>query len=92
VPRWVEDPTPVISNLQQYIGQPERDPLAETATLAADRDRLVAQARDRLHGYPAPAIEQFESFLAAAQAATMLSEEHAFWIDYGCTYQAPSYS
>jgi pyruvate,water dikinase len=86
-PRWIEDPTPVIANLQNYISQPDRDLIAEQAALAAERDQLVAQARARLNGYPAPVVEQFELFLTAAQAATVLSEEHAFWIDYGCPYQ-----
>jgi pyruvate,water dikinase len=86
-PRWIEDPTPVIANLQHYIRQPDRDPLEELADTAAERERLVAQARERLTGYPAPVIEQFELFLKAAQTATVLSEEHAFWIDYSCMYE-----
>jgi pyruvate,water dikinase len=87
VPRWIEDPTPAIANLQHYIRQPDHDPLVELAALAAERDELLAQTRERLNGYPAPVVEQFELFLTAAQIATVLSEEHAFWIDYGCLYQ-----
>jgi pyruvate,water dikinase len=86
-PNWIEDPTPVITNLQHYIDQPERDPQAELAALAAKRNRLVAAARERLDGYPGPVREQFEALLTAAQTATVLSEEHAFWIDYASMYE-----
>ena len=86
-PSWIEDPAPVLINLQHYIGQPERDPHAELAALATARTRLVAAARDRLAGYPAPVREQFEALLSAAQTATVLSEEHAFWIDYASMYE-----
>ena len=82
-PTWGEDPAPVFANLQHYIDQPDREPQAEFAELAADRDRRVAAARAQLNGYPRPIVTQFEQFLAAAQTATMLSEEHAYWIDYG---------
>ena len=86
-PHWVEDSTPVLAVVRQYIGQPDRDPRAELMELAADRERRVAAARERLRGYPGPMVERFEHLLAAAQTATMLSEEHAFWIDYGTLYE-----
>src|SRR5581483_8972076 len=68
-------------------GQPDRDLAAERAALVAERERLVAATRERLHGYPRPVVEQFESLLKAAQAATVLSEEHGFWIDFSATYE-----
>lgn len=86
-PSWIEDPTPVLTSLQQYIGQAERDPDLQPMARAAERDHLVAVARERLAGYPGPVREQFELLLMAAQTATVLSEEHTFWIDYASMYE-----
>lgn len=87
-PSWLEDPTPVIETLQSYLSQPDRDLEAEAAALAAERERLVVEARERLRGYPQPAVAQFESQLQAAQQATFLEEEHNYWIDYAVAYAA----
>lgn len=87
-PSWIEDPTPVIATLREYIDQPDRDVAAERATLAAERESAIAAARARLAGYPRPVVEQWESLLMAAQEATILSEDHAFWIDLCGLYQA----
>src|SRR5919199_2289500 len=43
-PSWVEDPTPVIKNLKDYVTQPDRDLDAEMAAQVAERERLVAEA------------------------------------------------
>jgi pyruvate,water dikinase len=86
-PSWIEDPTPVIKNLKDYVGQPDRDLEAEMAALAAERERLVAAARERLSTRPAAVREQFEFLLKAAQEASVLSEDHGFWIDFRCAYQ-----
>jgi pyruvate,water dikinase len=80
-PSWLEDPTPALSNLQTYLTQPERDPQADLAARAAARERLVADARERLRGYPRPVVERFEFLLKAAQEANLLAEDHNFWID-----------
>ncbi|MBI2864118.1 MAG: hypothetical protein HYX94_06100 [Chloroflexi bacterium] len=85
-PSWIEDPTPVIDNLKSYVTQPDRDLEDDLAKLAAERERSVAETRQRLNGYPRPVVDQFEMLLGAAQAATMLIEEHTFWLDYGSTY------
>ena len=86
-PRWIEDPTPAITNLQDYVTQPDRDRQAELSALAAMREQLVAQTRQRLHGYPQPVVSRFEFLLKAAQAATVLSEDHGFWIDMRGLYR-----
>jgi pyruvate,water dikinase len=86
-PRWIEDPTPAIAILQDYIAQPDRDRQAERAALAETRAQLIAQTRLRLHGYPQPVVSRFEFLLKAAQAATVLSEDHAFWIDMRGLYR-----
>lgn len=86
-PCWVEDPAPVIKNLKDYITRSDRDPKAEQAKLAAERDQAIAEARARLKGYPQPVVGQFEFLLKAAQQGIVLSEDHGFWIDYASTYR-----
>ncbi|HEX5166442.1 MAG TPA: PEP-utilizing enzyme [Thermomicrobiales bacterium] len=85
---WIEDPTPVLATLREYIDQPDRDVAAERAELVAERERAIAATRSRLTGYPRPVVEQFELLLKGAQVATVLSEDHAFWIDLCGLYQA----
>jgi phosphohistidine swiveling domain-containing protein len=86
-PAWIEDPTPVIRTLQRYVTQSERDPQAERATLTAERERLIAVARERLAEHPPEVIGQFEFLLKAAQESTILKEDHDFWIDCQAMYQ-----
>lgn len=85
-PDWIEDPTSVITRLKEYAGQTERDLDHDLDALAAERERLVAEARERLSNYPGPVKEQFESLLKAAQIGTVLSEDHAFYIDFSCNF------
>ncbi len=86
-PSWIEDPTPIVAILRDYVDQPDRDLAAELAALAASRERAIGQARERLAGYPAPVRERFELLLSAAQAATMIQEDHNFWIDQRGQYR-----
>jgi len=85
-PSWIEDPTPVIKNLQDYINQPNTDPRAQQESLASERQAAIAAARERLAGYPEPAVGQFEFLLKAAQAGIVLTEDHGFWIDFKAIY------
>ncbi len=81
-PSWVEDPTPAIKNLRDYIGQPESEgPVAKQQAAAEARDVAVAEAREALADYPAPIRGQFEAMLVAAQESVVISEDHNFWID-----------
>jgi pyruvate,water dikinase len=64
-----------------------RDLPAEMAATGQERERLVAEARRSLDGYPAPVRAEFEFLLAAAQQAVVLSEDHNFWIDARAMYQ-----
>ncbi len=80
-PTWIEDPLAVLTNLRDYIAQPDRDPEAELAELAAERERLIADARSRLEGKPPEIAGKFEFLLTAAQAGSILQENHNFWID-----------
>jgi phosphohistidine swiveling domain-containing protein len=83
---WIEDPTPLIRTLKDYVTLPDRDPKAEMAALAAERELLLAEARARLQGFPEVVQGEFEFLLKAAQTGTMLQEDHNFWIDYRSTY------
>ncbi len=83
-PSWIEDPSPAVKSIKDFLSQQDRDLAAELEELAVERDQLIAGAREQLEGYPAQAREQFEFILAAATAGNYLSEEHGFWIDsYG---------
>jgi pyruvate,water dikinase len=84
---WLEDPSPAIRQLREYIDQPDLDVGAEQRTLAGERERALSTARAALAGYPQPVVERFESMLAAAQQATIISEDHNYYIDYGAIYQ-----
>jgi phosphohistidine swiveling domain-containing protein len=81
-PTWVEDPTPVIKMLKDYVTQPDNGPGEKLTELAAERERLLAETYERLRGYPQAVRNQFDSLLKAAQDNTILSEDHGFWIDF----------
>jgi phosphohistidine swiveling domain-containing protein len=85
-PSWTEDPTPAIQILQAYVAIPERRPEMEPAALAAEREQAVAEARRKLAGYPQPVRDHFETLLKAAQIATIVHEDHNFWIDQRLFY------
>ena len=85
-PSWLEEPTPLIHILQDYIRQPERDLKAEMEELVNRRQKLLAEVRQRLEGYPQPIVAEFESALKAAQVANVLTEDHNYWIDHKITY------
>lgn len=81
-PSWIEEPRPAIDNLKAYIRQDEdQDPAVAHQRLTQERNRLVAEARQAIKGYPEPLREQFEFLLAAGQAASRVQEDHNFWID-----------
>jgi pyruvate,water dikinase len=56
------------------------------AAQVAERDGLVARARQRLRSYPADVVNRFEFLLQAAQRAIVLTEDHSHWIDFRCMY------
>jgi phosphohistidine swiveling domain-containing protein len=79
---FLEDPTPVLKMLKDYLGQPDGgDPARELERLAAEREAAIARAREQLQGYPAPVVGQFEAMLTAAQVGYRLTEDHGFYID-----------
>jgi phosphohistidine swiveling domain-containing protein len=80
-PSWIEDPTPAIQNLQAYVAMSDLRPEMEPASLIAEREKAVAEARAKLAGYPQPIVARFETLLKAAQVAAVVHEDHNFWID-----------
>jgi len=81
-PTWVEDPSPAIKNLRDYITRPDSDAPAVVGREAAERaEAALESARERLAAYPEPVRMQFEGMLAAAKVGSALSEDHNFWID-----------
>jgi pyruvate,water dikinase len=86
-PFWIEDPTPVLAYLRDHLAHPERDLAAGQRARAAERERLLAVARERLQGYPAPVRVEFERLLQAAQQGTTVAEDHNYWLDCRATYQ-----
>lgn len=84
---WIEDPTPVLKNLRDYLVNPLPDPEREREAHERAREAAVASVRSRLAGYPAPVVQGFERALKAAQEGTVLHEDHGFWIDYRCLYR-----
>lgn len=88
-PSWIEDPTPAVRNLQNYLTQPDHaSPSATLDEAATQREHAVADARRRLDGYPQPVVDRFEQLLTAAQTGNVLTEDHNFYIDCRSMYQA----
>jgi pyruvate,water dikinase len=85
-PSWFEDPTPAIQQLQAYLTMPGRRPELDIAAMAAEREQAVAEAREKMARYPRPIVERFETLLKAAQVATIVHEDHNFWIDQRLFY------
>jgi pyruvate,water dikinase len=85
-PSWIEDPTPVIRTLKDYVRQPDRDLEGELAAQVAEREQLVSAAHERLRSHPPDVVNRFEFLLKAAQTAIVLTEDHAHWIDFRCMY------
>ncbi|MFN2323840.1 MAG: PEP/pyruvate-binding domain-containing protein [Trueperaceae bacterium] len=87
-PSLLEDPTPVIAMLQDALRRPGNDARTRHAEVAAEGERRVAAARERLRGYPEPVRAAFEHRLAAGLSAFVASEDHNFLLDYGTTAAA----
>jgi phosphohistidine swiveling domain-containing protein len=83
---WIEEPTPAIRNLQEYI-QRDEDIDAHRQAMQAERERLIEEARAGLASYPEAVRMQFEALLRSAQAATVIQEDHHYWLDHRATYQ-----
>jgi pyruvate,water dikinase len=85
-PYWIEDPTPVLLNLQAQLAQPERDFAAELSRKTQQQEAAVATVRAQLADYPQPVIEQFATQLDKAQKATYMLDEHTYWMELAPNY------
>lgn len=86
-PSWLEEPTPVLEAVRACLAAARSDPGGELERAAAQREDGARAARRRLAGYPYPVRERFEAALRAAQTATIMQEDHDFWIDHRCMYE-----
>lgn len=85
-PYWIEDPTPVLLNLQTQLAQPERDFAAELCRKTQQQEAAVATVRAQIADYPQPVIEQFATQLDKAQKATYMLYEHTYWMELAPNY------
>lgn len=85
-PTWLEDPEPVVQHLVGLMARSDRDLDQDMAMTEEESERLIAETRRGLTGYPEPVRDEFEFLLAAAQEAVVLSEDHNFWIDARSMY------
>lgn len=83
---WIEDPSPVLQKLADYINHPEMDFNEELKKKAEQKDNRQNEFQKRLLGYPEPVKAKINSFLQNAQIANMIREEHNFWIDTQALY------
>lgn len=80
-PSWVEDPSIAIENLKHYLSDDAEDPVEHWNQLVAEREQFVADAREKLAGYPEAVRGQFEMFMAAGRDGQRIQEDHNWWID-----------
>ena len=86
-PGWIEDPVTAIQNIKNFVLETDRDMPSEIKDLAKEREELIAEAREQLKGYPEAVRGQFEFLLKAAQAGTVIQEDHNYWIDQRSSYK-----
>ena len=86
-PSWIENPTPVIEHISDYLKNPDRDLRADREAVVATRKKTISNARERLQGRSEQVVKRFEFLLKAAQEATVISEDSNFYIDYCGLYQ-----
>lgn len=85
-PSWIEDPTIAINNLKAYLSDDAEDPQTHWNQLVVEREQFVADARERLAGYPEAVRGQFEMFMMAGQDGQRIQEDHNWWIDQRGTH------
>lgn len=86
-PSWVEDPTLVLKVLGDFAANSGLDPESRARMQAAERERLVADARETLRRYPRTVAEEFEGLLRAAQVGSALHESSAAAIEFPLLYR-----
>jgi phosphohistidine swiveling domain-containing protein len=87
-PTWIEDPKAVLEGLRKAVSEPDRDLGEELRRQVERRETRLGEVRARISSHPRAVQEEFEALLSAAQAATVLTEDHHFWLDCKITYHA----
>src|SRR5262249_52782342 len=70
------------------VSEPDRDLREELRRQGERREARLREVRALLSSHPRAVQEEFEALLSAAQAATVLTEDHHFWLDCKITYHA----
>jgi len=79
MPTWVEDPTPAIVSVQQFLARGgEFDLDREREILAKEREEAEREVLARI---PADQRDWFQALLSIAQKAGRFSEEHNHYLD-----------
>lgn len=86
-PGWIENPVTALQNIKNFVQETDRDMPSEIKELAKEREALIAETREHLKGYPEAVRGQFEFLLKAAQAGTVIQEDHNYWIDQRGSYK-----
>ncbi|MGH9041214.1 MAG: PEP-utilizing enzyme [Acidimicrobiia bacterium] len=87
-PSWVEDPTPALDRLRDFVARSdEDDPARIQQDLAEARAQARALVREQLAGIPAESRERYEFLLEAASTGVVITEDHGFWIDFRSAYK-----
>jgi len=79
-PAWIEEPGIPLACLRDMLSAPDDgDPLLSQRRARDERERLVAEARERLDGQEGKPL--FELMLGIAQQYLPIQENHNFYID-----------
>ncbi len=84
---WIEDPTPVIKMLKDFVGRESGGPRETQAVLAVEREAAIAAARQTLASYPQAVAGQFEFLLKSGHGSIRVHEDHNVWIDQRTNYR-----
>jgi len=80
-PSWVEEPRTAIELLKNYLADSAIDPDVHWREMIEERERLVAEAREKIASYPDAVKGQFEMLLAGGQQGHRIQEDHNWWLD-----------
>ena len=80
-PSWIEEPKTAIELLKNYLSDSAEDPDIRWRELIEERERLVAEAREKLESYPEAVKGQFEMLLLGGQQGHRIQEDHNWWLD-----------
>jgi molybdopterin/thiamine biosynthesis adenylyltransferase/phosphohistidine swiveling domain-containing protein/nitroreductase len=87
-PSWIEDPSMTMKNVADLMARADHEVAGTLSSDAADEaERLLEDVRERLAGYPRAAVAQFEQLLEAARVATVIQDDHNFYIDFESSYR-----